>query len=517
MSASLASLASLLLPYQRRWVGDTSPVKVVEKSRRIGLTWGEAYDSALAASLALRGQDTWYIGYNQDMAREFIETVAKWAQGIQKAVGEIEKAAVVEDAGDVLEDADREKGIQAFRVRFASGHKVVALSSRPSNLRGKQGRVVLDEFAFHPEPGELLKAAMALLIWGGRVIVISTHDGEENPFNELVQDIRAGRKKYSLHRITFDEALSDGLYRRICERRDLTWSPAGEVAWRDEIRAYYGDDADEELDCIPRSGGGAYIPGAVIEQRMESGIPVLRWEQPSSFAEQPTHIREADARDWCEEHLSPHLDALNPNLLSYFGEDFGRSGDLTVIWPLQIAQNLVRSTPFVVELRNIPFEQQRQVLFYLVDRLPRFVGGALDARGNGQYLAEVAMQRYGSGRINQVMLSAEWYRENMPPYKAAFEDGMIVLPKDADILSDHRAIRMEKGVARVPENLRTKNSRGQQRHGDSAIAGALAYFASRSDVIEYDYTPARSQNRYAERHPDDDETAAPRFAGRGAY
>jgi phage FluMu gp28-like protein len=31
----------------------------------------------------------------------------------------------------------------------------------PTNLRGKKGRVILDEFAFHPEPMQLMKAAIA--------------------------------------------------------------------------------------------------------------------------------------------------------------------------------------------------------------------------------------------------------------------------------------------------------------------------------------------------------------------
>lgn len=503
----MSEISSVLLPYQRRWVADKSPVKVVEKSRRVGLTWGEAADSALTAAEE-SGQDTWYIGYNQEMAREFIDTVAMWARAFQQAAGEIE------DAGDVLEEADKEAGIQAFRVRFASGHKVVALSSRPSNLRGKQGRVVLDEFAFHPEPGELLKAAMALLIWGGQVLVISTHNGEENAFNELVNDIRAGRKKYSLHRITFDEALDEGLYRRVCQKLGRTWTPEAEAQWAEDIRGFYGDGAAEELDVIPRSGGGAYISSALIEHRMDAAIPVLRWEQPASFVHLPGHLREAEARDWCEEHLAALLARLNPNLGSVFGEDFGRSGDLTVIWPLQLLPNLTRRTPFLVELRNIPFDQQRQILFFIVDRLPRLLGGALDARGNGQYLAEVAMQRYGSGRIHQVMLTESWYREQMPPYKAAFEDGTIILPKDAEVLNDHRAIRMVRGVARVPD--RAGSVGGQQRHGDSAIAGALAYFASRTDPIAYDYTPVRAANRFTERHPDDGD-APSRFGGRGGY
>ncbi len=29
----------VLLPYQQRWVADTSPLKVIEKSRRTGITW----------------------------------------------------------------------------------------------------------------------------------------------------------------------------------------------------------------------------------------------------------------------------------------------------------------------------------------------------------------------------------------------------------------------------------------------------------------------------------------------
>lgn len=32
------------------------------------------------------------------------------------------------------------------------------------------------------------------------------------------------------------------------------------------------------------------------------------------------------------------------------------------------------------------------------------------------------MQRYGASRIQQVMLSEGWYREHMPPVKAALED-----------------------------------------------------------------------------------------------
>jgi len=469
----------VLLPYQQRWVGDDAAVKVAEKSRRVGLTWAEASDDVLIAGMRADagGADVWYIGYNQDMAREFIETCAAWAAQLRRATTAMTAPG---DAEEVLVDDD-DKDILAFRIRFASGFKITALSSRPSNLRGKQGVVVIDEAAFHPDLNALLKAAFALLIWGGRVRVISTHDGVENPFNELIEDIRAGRKEYSLHRITFDQALSDGLYQRICRVNGETWTQAKEDAWRQEIRAIYGDGASEELDVIPRASGGKWLPRAVIEARMTERASVVRWSCEDGFVDRPDHVRRADCRDWLDAELRPILDRLTAYDATYIGEDFGRTGDLTVLWPFVVDQHLNRRAPFVVELRNVPFTQQEQVVQYLIDRLPRFSGGAFDARGNGAYLAERARQLYGASMIHEVQLSEAWYRENMAPVKAAFEDGTIAIPKDADILEDFRAVEVVKGVPKVPDTARTRGRTGQ-RHGDAAIACALAYAATRAET-----------------------------------
>jgi phage FluMu gp28-like protein len=182
------------------------------------------------------------------------------------------------------------------------------------------------------------------------------------------------------------------------------------------------------------------------------------------------------------------VDALPKNVRSYYGMDFGRSGDLSVIVPLIEGQRLHRRCPFLIELRNVPFRQQEQLIFWLADRLPRFSAGAHDARGNGQFLAEVAMQRYGSSMIHQVMLTREWYRDNMPKMKAAFEDDEITIPLDADVLADMRAIVVDKGVPKVPDSGRTKGKDGGQRHGDAAISVALAWFASLNPgaVIEFE-------------------------------
>ena len=461
-----ASAPAVLLPYQQRWLSDASPVKVWEKSRRIGASWGDAADSALTAAKQ-NGMDCWYIGYNKDMAREYINDCAMWARQFHRVAAEVEEVVLANEGRDG-------KDIFAFRIKFASGFKIVSLSSRPANLRGKQGKIIIDEAAFHDDLPGLLKAALAMLIWGGRVEVISTHNGDDNPFNELVTDIRAGKKNYSLHPEDIDAALAEGLYRRICLTLGRDWTPEAEVAWRQELFAFYGDDADEELLCIPQNSAGAYLTRMLIESCMDPGIPVLRWGCKDEFARQPKHIREGACQDWLEENVLPCLSALPQGRPCYFGEDFGRSGDLTVIWPIQEGQTLKCHTPFLVELRNVPFEQQKQVLFFIVDRLPVFRGGALDARGNGQYLAEVAMQKYGEGRISQIMPTNQFYLDYMPKFKAALEDHTFDMPKDGDVLDDLRALRVEKGIPKVPEGKKSRGRDGGQRHGDAAVAGCMA-------------------------------------------
>ncbi len=480
LAAARTTTGAVLLPYQRRWIGDQATVKVIEKSRRIGISWAEASDDVLYAAAA-KGGPVLYIGYNKEMAQEFIADCANWARAL----------AVVASAMDeeVFEAGDDEghSAVLAYRINFASGFSIKALSSRPRSLRAKQARIIIDEAAFHDDLPGLMKAAMAHTIWGGAIRIISTHDGEANPFNELIGDIRAGKKPYALHRVTFDQALAEGLYRRICRALMRDWSAEGERAWREKLRAEYGDDAAEELDVIPSQGSGVFLSRLLIEQCMDPTIPVLRWECPEGFAQRPDVERKAAVLAWCEDFLEPILAALSPHGASYVGGDFGRTGDLSVFVPLLEQRTLHYRAPCVVELRNVPFREQELIFFFLCDRLPRFRGGALDARGNGQYLAEVAMQRYGAhdqgGRIQQVMITVEWYRDAMPKYKAAFEDRVILLPQDADILDDHRAFKMEKGVARLPEDLAHKGRDGKQRHGDAGIAGAMAWYAVKAGGI----------------------------------
>lgn len=475
-------LPKALLTYQQRVVRllETAGVEVlfVEKSRRIGLTWGFAAYAVLKAAKqkAAGGMDVMYISYAQDMTREFVDACAMWARAYSIAADEAEEF-LFED-----KSKDGDKSIQAFRIRFASGFEIIALSSAPRTLRGKQGVVMIDEAAFVDNLAELLKAALAFLMWGGQVVVCSTHNGFENEFNTQIQDIHAGKLPYAHLKIDLDTALKEGLYERICLVTRKTWSPEAEAEWREKIIKFYAAGAQEELFCVPSQSAGAYLSRALIEARMNPEVPVIRWHPPKGFVDWPEGARKGETLDFCREKLLPILERIVPRWRSCLGQDFARSGDLSVIHPITVSSLLDRQTPFVLELRDVPFETQKEILFYIIDHLPRFFHAALDAGGNGAYLAEATRQKLGTSMVSEIKFTQDWYMLNMPKLKDAFENGYIELPRDDDILGDYRLIQMTGGVAKVPQGVHTVGSDGFKRHGDSAIAGALAYFASNQDT-----------------------------------
>lgn len=514
----MTALPDVFLGYQQRlWSGvSISALLAVEKSRRTGFSWalGAIAAATAAATKSAGGMDVLYMGYEREMTREFIGYVADWAKAMQLAASESEEFVWTDP-----EHPEREIG--AFRIRFASGFEVVALPSVARALRGKQGLVILDEAAFMDDLDEVLKAALALLIWGGRVIVVSTHNGQDNPFNRLVEEIRAGRRTGAVMRVTLDDALADGLYKRICLVAGKTWSPEAEAAWKQGLFDIYRDDADEELNVIPNPTSGVYLSGALIEARGEVA-PVLRWHPPKGFTLWAQHLRERETEAWIESELRPVLRALSPGESYAIGQDFGRIRDLSVIWLNGIARDLVAHCRLVVELADVPHEQQKQILFAVGDGVAKLRAVKIDAGGNGSYLGEVALQHWGS-RVEPLQLSEGWYRDNMPPFKAAIEDGTQTLPIDRDVGDDLRMLRLVRGVARIPDRRRTAD--GQQRHGDAAIAAALAHAASRAEPEVYGYTaasprpsargPERSGDRWLYAHDDEDDmrAAAPSRGG----
>ncbi len=476
---------AIFLPYQRRWSEDVTQVKIWEKSRRIGASYGEAADAVLhAAAAGKAGGDVYYISYNKDMTASFVQDCATWAGAFHQAMGQVGEQVLTREDG---------RDIHVFDIPFASAHHIRAFSNNPRNLRSK-GRpgdwVIVDEAAFVDDLSEMLKAAMAVTMWGGHVHLLSTHNGDDNPFNGLIQDVRAGRYPYAIHRTTLDDALDDGLYRRICQVTGQPWTEQAQADWRQALIRRYRPNEDEELFAIPAMGGGTYLPRALVEACMppaERSGPLIRFDGTAAFNAQPEPDRAAAVDDWLRNQVVPVLAALDKGRRHVAGMDFARSGDTTDIVLLEIGATLHRTWKAVVELHNCPFAQQRQILHHCLYALPRFSGADLDAGGNGAQLAEETYDVFGS-LIQQVKFSEAIYRERFPRYKAGLEDRTTTLIRHDDVLEDHRAVQLVRGIPKLPDG---KTDKAGERHGDSAIAGLLADMAADTEPQQYDYRPVR--------------------------
>jgi phage FluMu gp28-like protein len=430
---------NLLLRYQQKAIGllNSTALLIIEKSRRIGLTWGVASWAVLKAALRKGddGSDVLYISYAQEMTREFIDACAMWAKAYSLGVrGDTEEY--------FFEDQDENgntKSIKAFRIQFASGFEIVALSSAPRSIRGKQGVVIIDEAAFCDKLSELLKAAMALLMWGGQVVVISTHDGLENPFNVLIDEVRAGRKRGEVLRIDFEDAMADGLYERICLVTGKEATPDGKVQFAKDIRDSYGEDAEEELDCIPKAGSGCYLDPADIAA--------------------------------CE-----HEDAGKPEKyqggLVAIGRDVARRRDFAVIWPFEITSDGHLWLRERYEEKKATFAEQDAVF----DRMftdYRVLRACIDQTGMGEKVVEDQQALKGTDRVVGVLMTPTNRLNAAIALKKRTQEHTIHYSPDPIIRSDFKAIKKSKGSG---DTVRLVND--ETVHADMFWAAALACLAA---------------------------------------
>ncbi|WP_088699708.1 hypothetical protein [Halomonas campaniensis] len=500
----------VLMSHQSDWIRMQQglDIAVCEKGRRTGITFAQALTDTItaASSKEAGGDNIFYIADTREKGLEYIGYAGKFATIIARGQATMIEQHIFEDQ---LPDGGSRQ-IQAFRVRFASGFRITVLSSRPENIHGLQGKVRIDEAALHKNVSHLLESATALLIWGGSIVIWSTHRGKKNAFYQLVEDVRAGRygKNAKATRISFDDAVTNGLYERVCVMRGIEPTLEGKRDWYEAIRSAYGPRKAamrEELDVIPRDGEGSAIPSVWIEQAMPEVRPVLRIVFDDDFPKRSERDREA----WCDKWIAANLAPVLSEAMNRFtgrwaiGMDFARHRHFSVITPAKVNQELSRHAPFLIELANAPTRQQEQILWFMLDKLTNWTFAG-DATGPGQTLMEYTGDRYGraelnpdngsysGGPVHEVSLSRKWYGEWMSKYISLFEDGFITMPRDASLEDDHRAVEYVDGIPMVPR-IERKDLKDADlvRHGDGAIAGALMNFAATNPsggLIEF--TPA---------------------------
>lgn len=465
----------IFLPYQKEWLEDRSDLKIIEKNRRCGISWTDSADSVLDAAPANGWTNTYYMSFNKDNCRQYIEDAGEWAKKLGYAVSEI-----IEEEEPLLDD--EEKSITTYRITFSSGAEIMGLPGVSRSLRSKQGNVVIDEAAFFDDLDSVLQAAKALVMWGGRIRVISTHNGDDNPFDILIKNIRSGKEKeWSLHRITFREAMAQGLYKRICLKQGRKWTPEADKEFMDKMYRIYGDNPDEELDVIPRASGDRYFGRGLLDHATADAdsYDMRRLECSDSFLHKSESFKNREIEKFFNQEVRPVLGALEGQVFG--GNDFGRSGDLTTYWFAEEVSKTQLAVRLIVEIKNAPFEQQQLFNDYVTDWLSerkKFGGLAIDSRGNGQQIGEHAMLRHPGASI-QVMETNAWYAKYGTDLHGLMESGDFTVPDDETIKADFALVVLKNGIPTIPA-VRTsdRDSKGK-RHGDGASAAMLCVCAWR--------------------------------------
>ncbi len=427
------SSSQYFLPYQRRWIEDRSPLKIMEKSRQVGMSFAAAYALVREQAAGEVRTDSWVSSRDELQAELFIEDCAAFAEVLHQAAERLDRA--------LLED---ETPLVARSLRFASGRAIHALSSNPNAQAGKRGTRLLDEFALHPDPRELYTIALPGVTWGGRLEIISTHRGANNFFNSLLVEIQHGNpKNFSHHRVTLEDALAQGFLARLKTKlpSDDPRQRMTEQNYFDYIRSQCADEAAfrQEYLCDPCYGETSFLPMSLV--------------------------------------LAAQTDeALPPTLTGplFIGVDLGRTHDRTVIFVLEKLGDTL-FTRAIRTLENTPFAEQEAALERFATH-PNCRGIAIDATGLGAQFAERARERYGSARV-----SAEHFTEGSKAQlayemKDIFERRALRIPASAALRDDLTSV--EKSYSSTG-SVRFSAPRDATGHADHFWALALAISSAR--------------------------------------
>jgi phage FluMu gp28-like protein len=289
----------LLLPYQRRWVLDTSRFKIWLKSRQIGGSLAAAFE--VVADAIENGGDWVILSAGERQALEFMEKVHR-------------AASIFCDAVSYALRRDYRPDSQKSQIRLPNGARILALPANPSTARGYSANLVLDEFAFHENPEEIWRAVFPIITNPLRgklkLRVISTPAGMNNKFYELWSTA----PDFSRHKTSVYDAVEQGLPLDVVELKANLADPDG---WA------------QEFEC----------------QFMEHSAQVFPMEAILA-AEHEAATLSFEGR------------AMHP---LFVGVDIGRRRDLTVVWTVEQVRDLFWTREVLV-LDGVPFPEQEDAI-----------------------------------------------------------------------------------------------------------------------------------------------------------
>ncbi|VFR54497.1 Mu-like prophage FluMu protein gp28 [plant metagenome] len=437
---------AIFLPFQSAWIKDDSRLKLMDKSRQIGLSWATAYKADERTAAQGARNDQWVSSRDDLQARLFIEDCKMWA-------GVMNLAA--QDLGEIV--LDPKDKITAYVLQFASGKRIHSMSSNPDAQAGKRGGRVLDEFALHPDPRKLWSIAYPGITWGGALEIISTQRGSQNFFNQLIREIKENDnpKRISYHQVTLQKALEQGFLYKLQQMlpADAEQQAMTEADYYEFVRKGCADEESfrQEYCCDPADDDAKFLEYSLITSCEYAGG--TRWQRGLA-------------------------DPVQGRL--YCGVDIGRKRDLTVLWVVEQLGDVLY-TRHVETMEKMRKSAQEAILWPWIERCDRT---CIDATGLGIGWADDAQDEFGEHRVEAVTFTAQVKEALAFPLRGDMEDRAVRIPADPVIRADLRKVKKTTTAA---GNIRFVAEADDAGHADRFWALALARHAASSPVAPIEY------------------------------
>src|SRR5438552_3694579 len=395
-SENVFSERSWYLPTQLEWIHDTYPLRIWEKSRQVGATKTDAFDSVMKASPAGAQFDVWVTSRDELQATLYLEDCKEWARILHIAAT---------DVGLVV--LDPKNKFSAHVLQFANGRRIYCLSSNPNALAGKRGHVKIDEFALHPDQRLLYKIAKPVTQWGGTLSIISTHRGPNSLFNQIIRGIRDNNNpmKFKLYSYPIEKAIEEGIVERINEKsgRNETREQFYE---RIHAECIDEDQWNQEYRCIPADESCAFLSHDMITACEDPNLHLFTIDELIAWLASP------------EAPVDVQL---------YLGVDVGRTEHLTV-FDVGLKLGDVMYDKLRLELSNQPFPKIRDEFYRLLE-LPQLRRCCIEKNGIGMQLGEEAQLQYGH-KVEVLHVTSSLREKLAFGLRNAFESRALKIPID---------------------------------------------------------------------------------------
>lgn len=373
------------------------------KSRQIGLSFASGYEAIF--DCVLNNTNKLIVSSSQRQSNIIMNYVEKFLEIFQK-INSLKNLKLTVDT--------------KTEKRFTHNDKaILCLPCNPAAIRGFNGDVILDEFAFHRNDTEVYQAAIGCITRGFKMKIVSTGLGKKNMFYKINNEYwrYQGFKK---KRITIYDAINNGLNIDVSEIRNSI----DDDTFRQEYMCEFVDEST------------AYFPYDLLVTAIDD------YNIPSETE-------------------------------TFIGIDIGRHNDNTVIATISKIGNIYFLKNLEV-LKDKNFDEQFKIINQIIyDNDPIKI--YIDKTGIGMQLSEELEKNFI--QAEGITFTNNIINELITNAKKLFETRKFKIFDDKKLISDFHSITKEISKS---NKISYRTERTAEGHGDRAWAVMLGLLAGKN-------------------------------------